>query len=404
MHQEETRDDFVSLFAWRLVKCGSLNGPTQRYEAFAFPPNSDGEMVGGEIFAEHWRLCFQYGEARLEIPLDQVVVEFSENGEQVWFSHREQPDVRFFTFDQLVLHNWSLQRTPPIRAQLREMAQRGDMARRWRLVLYAFFGCVVLAWLGSLVMGAAMSVIVNRIPLSWDAQEGNTVIEKLQQRLPFVADTNLEAQLTAFAEPLMRTIFANGVQFKFHILEYPEPNAFALPGGHIVVTTGLLKLADTPEELLGVIAHESAHVTRRHALRHEISGKGPVYIVQILSGGRSRALEALAYPSELLAYESFSQEYEREADSVGWNYLVAAGINPHGMIDMFRKLEAQTGNLKGRLDYPAFESHPALEKRIAWLEAKWEKLPNQAGFIPLTNAVPKISETYLPNSLEKLLR
>jgi len=210
--------------------------------------------------------------------------------------------------------------------------------------------------------------------------------------------------LTAFAEPLMRAIPARGVQFKFHILEYPEPNAFALPGGHIVVTTGLLKLADTPEELLGVIAHESAHVTQRHALRHEISGKGPIYLVQILTGGRSRAVAALAYPSELLAYESFSQEYEREADTVGWNYLVAAGINPHGMIDMFRKLEAQVGKVKVGREHPAFDSHPALEKRIAWLEAKWEKLPNQTGFVALTNTVPKISESELQNSLEKLLR
>jgi Zn-dependent protease with chaperone function len=361
-------------------------------------------MVGGEIFVELWKLCFQSGAVRLEIPLNQVVVAFSENDEQVWFSHRGQPDVKFFTFDQSVLNNRSLQHTPSIRVQLREMLQRGEMARRWRLVLYAFLGCVVLTWMGSLAMGAAMRVVVNGIPLSWDAQEGNAVIEKLQKKLPFVADTNSLAQLTAFAEPLMRTIPARGVQFKFHILEYPEPNAFALPGGHIVVTTGLLKLADTPEELLGVIAHESAHVTQRHALRHEISGKGPVYMVQILTGGRSRAFAALAYPSELLAYESFSQEYEREADSVGWNYLVAAGINPHGMIDMFRKFEAQTGKLKDRLEFPAFESHPAMEKRIAWLKARWEKLPKQTGFIPLTNAVPKISESDLQNALEKLRR
>ena len=313
--------------------------------------------------------------------------------------------MKFFTFDQSVLNNWSLQHTPAIRAQLQEMLQRGEMARRWRLVLYAFLGCVLLSWLGSLAMGAAMRVVVNGIPLSWDAQEGNAVIEKLQKKLPFVADTNSLAQLTAFAEPLMRTIPARGVQFKFHILEYPEPNAFALPGGHIVVTTGLLKLADTPEELLGVIAHESAHVTQRHALRHEISGKGPVYMVQILTGGRSRALAALAYPSELLAYESFSQEYEREADSVGWNYLVAAGINPHGMIDMFRKFEAQTEERERRA---------RIIRRLTviplWRNASpgWKQdgknSRTQTGFIPLTNTVPKISESDLQNALEKLRR
>lgn len=165
-----------------------------------------------------------------------------------------------------------------------------------------------------------------------------------------------------------------------------------------------MKLADRPEELLGVIAHETAHLTQRHALQHEISGKGPIYMVQILTGGRSRVLEALAYPSELLAYESFSQEYEREADSMGWSYLVAANINPHGMIDMFHKMETQEMIEAGSSENSAFDSHPALEKRIAWLESKWEKLPNKTGFIELTNAVPRIFVGDAAESPQRLLR
>jgi Zn-dependent protease with chaperone function len=361
-------------------------------------------MVGGEIFVEYWKLCFQSDTVRLEIPLDQIVVELGENGEQIWFSHREFPNVKFFTLDPSVLDDWALLRAPAVRAQVKEIAQRGDMARRWRLVLYAFLACVLLAWLGSLAAGAAMRVVVDRIPLSWDAKEGNALIEKLEKKLPFVTDSNVVAQLSVLAEPLTREIPTNRVQFQFHMLASPDPNAFALPGGHIVVTTGLLKMADRPDELLGVLAHEMAHVTQRHALRHEISGKGPIYMVQILTGGRSRVLEALAFPSELLAYESFSQEYERDADAVGWNYLVTAKINPHGMIDMFRKLEVREAKWGDERGHPAFDSHPALQKRIAWLETKWEKLPDKTNFVQLTNAVPKVPESDLPDSLEKMLR
>jgi len=312
--------------------------------------------------------------------------------------------VRFFTFDQSVLDDWALLRSRPVREQVKEILQRGDMARRCRIVLYAFFACILAAWLGSLAMGAAMHVVVNRIPLSWDAKEGDALIEKLEKKLPFVNDSNVVAQVIALAEPLVRAVPTNDVQFKFHVLAYPEPNAFALPGGHIVITTGLLKLAGRPEELLGVMAHEMAHVTQRHALRHQISGKGPIYLVQILTGGRSRALEALAFPSELLAYESFSQEYEREADVAGWNSLVSANLNPHGMIDMFRKLDKQEPKGEGGSGHSAFDSHPALEKRIAWLEAKWEKIPDKTNFVQLTNTVPKVSENDLQNSLERLLR
>jgi predicted Zn-dependent protease len=249
-----------------------------------------------------------------------------------------------------------------------------------------------------------MRAAVKEIPLSWDAQEGDAVIGKLQKKLPFITDSNAVAQLTEFAAPLMRTISTNSAQFKFHLLEDDDPNAFALPGGHIVVTTGLLKIADNQDEVLGVLAHESAHVTQRHALRHEISGMGPTYMVKILTGGRSKALEALAYPSELLAYESFSQEYEREADSVGWDYLVAANINPHGMIDLFRKFEAEEGKFSTGNEHHAFDSHPAMEKRIAWLEAKWGKLPETNQFILLTNAMPKIPEHDSQDTLEKMLR
>ena len=377
-----------------------MNGTGQSYEAYASHPQLGEEMVGGKIFVEYWKLCFQGVTGRLEIPLDQVVVEFAEKAEQVWFSDVERPEVRFFTFDQSVLNDGALLRSRPVREQVRKILQRGDMSRRWRLVGYAILACILVAWLGSLAAGALMHQVVNRIPLSWDAQEGDALIKKLEKRLPFVADSNLVAQVTALAEPLTRAVPTNTVQFTFYVLADPEPNAFALPGGHIVITSGLLKLAGRPEELLGVIAHEMAHVTQRHALRHEISGKGPVFMVQILTGGRSSALEALAFPSELLAYESFSQDYEREADSVGWNSLVAAHINPHGMIDVFRKFQAQ----EGKVGHTAFDSHPALESRIRWLEAKWERIPDKTSFIQLSNAVPEVPESDLGNSLERLLR
>ena len=384
----------------RLVNSGGVNGTGQTYEAYASHPQLSEEMVGGKMFVEYWKLCFQSDAGRLEIPLDQVVVELAEKAEQVWFSDVERPDVRFFTFDPSVLNDRALLRSRGVREQVRKILQRSDLSRRWRLVLYAILTCILVAWLGSMAAGAAMRLVVNRIPLSWDAREGNALIKKLEKRLPFVADSNVVAQVTALAEPLTRTVPTNTVQFTFHVLADPEPNAFALPGGHIVVTTGLLKLAGRPEELLGVIAHEMAHVTQRHALRHEISGKGPAFMVQILAGGRNGALEALAFPSELLAYESFSQEYERDADSVGWDSLVAAHINPHGMIDIFRKLRAQEGE-KG---HTAFDSHPALERRIRWLEAKWEEIPDKTNFIQLTNTVPKVPESDLENSLERLLR
>jgi predicted Zn-dependent protease len=96
-------------------------------------------------------------------------------------------------------------------------------------------------------------------------------------------------------------------------------------------------------------------------------------------------MAALAGGSALLVQQSFSQEYEKEADDVGWKYLVAANIDPRGMIDIFRKLKvAELAGNEPRLLPKAFESHPDLDKRIARLEAKWKHLPRKTGYIQLS--------------------
>src|ERR1019366_1791783 len=91
-------------------------------------------------------------------------------------------------------------------------------------------------------------------------------------------DSNEVAQLTDLAAPLVQALPAGQRDLKFYISDDPEPNAFALPGGHVVVNTGLLQMADQPEELLGVLAHELAHQTKRHAMRRNIAAAGPLVI------------------------------------------------------------------------------------------------------------------------------
>jgi predicted Zn-dependent protease len=180
------------------------------------------------------------------------------------------------------------------------------------------------------------------------------------------------------------------VPFKFCVVAGP-PNAFAMPGGRICVTTGLLKIVDTPEQLLGALAHESAHITQRHAFQHMISGKGPIFVMQVLTGGSDKAVNLMAMPSELLIYESFSQEYEAEADAYGWDYLVAANINPHGEIEALQKLREYEVGIIGTNHGSAFDSHPDLDRRISFLEGRWSKLSDTNHFVVLTNALPKVN-------------
>ena len=170
------------------------------------------------------------------------------------------------------------------------------------------------------------------------------------------------------------------------------------------MTAGLLNLLDQPEELLGVLAHESAHIAQRHAFQHMIAGRGPMYLLEILSGGQDKALNLMAFPAELLIYESFSQRYEREADAYGWDYLVAAKINPHGMIDALNKLKHFETEMRGTNQSSAFASHPDLDQRLRWLEAKWTTMRDKDHFISCTNAMPKVAgENNARNPFLKIL-
>jgi predicted Zn-dependent protease len=102
-------------------------------------------------------------------------------------------------------------------------------------------------------------------------------------------------------------------------------------------------------------------------------------------GGNSTGL--IGDGSAILVGQSFSQEYELEADAVGFNYLVAAHINPRGLADMLRKIEDEQRRFGDRLELRAFSSHPANEKRIQRLNAKWTKLKSKTGFIDFTQPV-----------------
>ena len=166
------------------------------------------------------------------------------------------------------------------------------------------------------------------------------------------------------------------LEFEFHIAQDPSVNAFALPGGIVVVNSGLILESETPEEAAGVIAHEIAHVTRRHAIKQIINSAGLYLIIQSLLGDARGLLERLSGYSSVLMRLKYSRKHELEADRTGWEYMVRADIDPRGMVRFFRKLEKKaSGSSLGLGRYTEFLStHPRLQNRIRILDKKSKKL------------------------------
>ena len=238
-------------------------------------------------------------------------------------------------------------------------------------------------------MGMMVTSLVARIPPEWEGELGTNLLQEIRHHAVFTEDAKLKAKLDQAVSPLLSVLPTNS-PFKFFIVQDPTPNAFAIPGGFVFVNAGLLEMVDRPEEVAAVVAHEIAHVTRKHGFRKIISTAGPYLVFKLFMKDSAGLVGVLGSSSQLLVSQSFSQDYELEADSVGWDYMVRARIDPHGMIEMLQKFQQMQDNMPGgELRIEALEDHPATAKRIRRLETKWAHLKDKAGFTDLGHSDPK---------------
>lgn len=154
-------------------------------------------------------------------------------------------------------------------------------------------------------------------------------------------------------------------------------NAFALPGGFIGVHSGLLTAADSESELAAVLGHEIGHVTQRHIARGIGKSEqsmwialGTLLLAGLAANSSSDAAQALALGGQAAAVQnqlSFSRDAEREADRVGFQIMLAAGFDPQGTADFFRRMQRATNISEASV--PAYvRTHPMTTERIADME------------------------------------
>jgi predicted Zn-dependent protease len=253
------------------------------------------------------------------------------------------------------------------------------------------FGCGVLLFLilvGILVAFALRaritSALANKVPVEWEKSYGESAYKELARREKFLtANAAYNAQVRAVTNALLPVLGATRLAFQFHLIESTNINAFAVPGGQLFIFSGLLDSTKRPEELAGVLAHEIAHVTRRHSLRNIISSAGLWLTISALFGDAEGLTAILTDGSQFLLNQKFSRDFEREADDTGWDYLVAANVDPRGMIEFFETIKAEqekstAGHLANQFDFLA--THPATDERMKHLRARWESMPRKTGF------------------------
>jgi predicted Zn-dependent protease len=303
----------------------------------------------------------------------------------VFLAHPSRPDCSLYTSDHSILQDPQLLSQAGISDQIARV--RSKKRLRWVAlagVLAAFGTCLAGLYLAK---GALIDVVAGRVPTSVEAALGDGVLAQLEKGRSFVETPEPLRGLSRMTGPLLAALPEQEYVFRFHIVADPSINAFALPGGTVVVHSGLLLKAASPEEVLGVLAHEVAHVTRRHSLRQMLGTLGLFAVVQALFGDLTGMAAVLTDGGAELLTLRFSRDFEREADDAGWDYLLAAGVDPRGMLSFFTKLrgeEERLGPVGSAQDYLALLStHPTTPERIERLAAKLDEVPAGRRFSPL---------------------
>lgn len=309
----------------------------------------------------------------VDFPLEGLKVRRGgNNAEQIFIEHPQHPDWSIYTSERQILNDESLRRITSLSVQIG--AIRRSRAPAKIAVLVGSLAILILVLVAGVVAGKGRLVrfIAFQIPASAEINLGSSVFEQLKRQSKIVTDPRLEEKLHEVTSRLLPALANSGYEFKFYILDDTNVNAFALPGGNVIVLAGLLRAAERPEEIAGVLAHEIAHVTERHGLRKIIDMAGLYLVVQSLFGDSTGLAAVVANGSEFLLQQKYSRDFEREADDAGWQYLVASGIDPHGLIDFFKRLMDQE---KTNPTVPALLStHPATLERIHRLETKLKSL------------------------------
>ena len=172
--------------------------------------------------------------------------------------------------------------------------------------------------------------------------------------------------------------------FNFVVLDQDIVNAFAAPGGVIALHSGLILLADTQDEVAGVLSHEIAHITQLHMYRAFEKGKTMNIIAMLammglilVSGGNGEVITGAVMGAQAAAAQAqinFTRHNEVEADRVGIRTLATAGYDPQGMADFFSRM-GQTSRANGEGPPEFLRTHPVSVNRIAEAESRIQNLP-----------------------------
>ncbi|MSO19221.1 MAG: M48 family metallopeptidase [Acidobacteria bacterium] len=270
--------------------------------------------------------------------------------------------------------------SPPARNLASGTAER--LNRSLPLLLAGLLGAAFLiyaTWVWGLP--AFADAAARRVPASWEDKLGQSVMEQFAPPDERCNDPDALAKIQEIIR-VMRGPNARGYEVTLAVADTPIPNAFAAPGGYVVVFRGLLEQTENAEDLAGMLAHEIQHVEQRHAMKGLVRQLSVATLVAVLAGDAS-AIQSLLDAAATLGSLRYQRDDEANADTEAVRMLQAARIDATGLPRMLERMSSDEGKEPGGLQY--LSSHPLTADRVRRLTA----LAVQHA----TDAVPLLKET-----------
>ena len=248
---------------------------------------------------------------------------------------------------------------------------------------------VFLAGLVLTIMACAKNPVTGErdfvtVSESEEIAQGKKYHQSILQQYGVYDDPELQQYVNRLGQALAKISHRKNLKFHFTVLDSPDINAFALPGGYIYITRGIMAYLNSEAELVGILGHEIGHVTARHSVRQQsgqaVSG---IFSVIVAAATGSQSLGQVSQQLSTGLVRGYGRKHELEADRLGAIYLHKIGHDPENMLDViavlkdqevYEKALAKKQNREPRTYHGVYSTHPKNDDRLKTVVRAAKKL------------------------------
>lgn len=220
--------------------------------------------------------------------------------------------------------------------------------------IFFLFYLVIIPWIGELV--------AMKISKDWEVDLGESIYQSMISQ--YTIDQDRTRSINRFYKA---SGFSIPYTIKITVVKEQELNAFALPGGNIIVHDALLKKLNDPGQLAALLGHEASHISQRHSLRNIFRTFSRQMFLSLILGNSSGMASVLIEQADALKALQYSRTLETEADDLGLRLMEINGIDLNGMLTLMQILQKETGSAEPS---SLLSTHPVFSERIKNIHSK----------------------------------